>query len=43
MGTEWRGGDIAKYPGGGYKINLLAQALAPYKDDDQLVIMFTDR
>lgn len=29
--------------GGGYKINLLREALKPYRYDDQKIIMFTDR
>lgn len=30
-----------KHPGGGYKVNLLREAVAPYKDTDRL-ILFTD-
>lgn len=40
MGEEWKGGDMA-YPGGGYKVNLLREALEPYKDSNRL-ILFTD-
>lgn len=29
--------------GGGYKINLLREALEPYKNDDEKIILFTDR
>lgn len=43
MGEEWRGGDVARYAGGGHKINMLIRDLAEYKDDKDLVIMFTDR
>jgi hypothetical protein len=43
MGEEWRGGDVARFAGGGHKINMLVRDLAPYKDDKELVIMFTDR
>ena len=43
MDQEWKGGDIENGPGGGFKINLLREALAQYKDDEDLVIMFTDR
>lgn len=31
------------FQGGGYKINLLKDALAPYKDDENRLVMFTDR
>ncbi|XP_055326486.1 procollagen-lysine,2-oxoglutarate 5-dioxygenase-like isoform X2 [Sitodiplosis mosellana] len=31
-----------KWLGGGYKINLLREALEPYKNDDQKIILFTD-
>lgn len=27
----------------GYKINLLRNALEPYKDDDKKIVLFTDR
>lgn len=40
LGKPWKGGDMS-YPGGGYKVNLLREALEPYKDSDRL-IMFTD-
>lgn len=42
MNEEWLGGSMDSY-GGGYKINLLRQALEPYKDDGQKIILFTDR
>lgn len=42
LGEKWKGGDM-KRAGGGYKINLLREALKPYRDDDQRIIMFTDR
>lgn len=28
--------------GGGYKVNLLKEALRPYKDDTETIVMFTD-
>lgn len=34
---------MRRYAGGGHKINMLVRDLAPYKDDKDLVIMFTDR
>ena len=43
MGEEWKGGDILRFPGGGHKVNILKEALEKYKDDDDLLIMFTDR
>lgn len=42
MNKEWLGGKMDSY-GGGYKINLLREALEPYKDDDKMIILFTDR
>ncbi|KAK7471384.1 hypothetical protein BaRGS_00035990, partial [Batillaria attramentaria] len=42
MGEEWRGGDVKNYAGGGHKVNLLKKELAKYKDDKNLLIMFTD-
>ncbi|KAG5672352.1 hypothetical protein PVAND_002485 [Polypedilum vanderplanki] len=41
FGVPWRGGDM-NYRGGGYKVNLLKEALEPYKDDENQIIMFTD-
>lgn len=43
MGVEWRGGDMARNPGGGHKINMLKPVIAEYKDKKDLLIMFTDR
>lgn len=40
LGQPWKGGDMA-FPGGGYKVNLLREALEPLKDSDRLVL-FTD-
>ncbi|KAJ8021793.1 Procollagen-lysine,2-oxoglutarate 5-dioxygenase 1 [Holothuria leucospilota] len=42
MGVEWNGGDIQRWPGGGQKINLLKQALEEHKDNDNLIILFSD-
>ena len=42
MGQKWTGGDIANYPGGGQKINLLKPVLAKWKDDTRKLVMFTD-
>ena len=43
MGQEWTGGDIARYAGGGMKVNLLKAALEKHKDKSNLIIMFVDR
>lgn len=42
MNEEWLGGSMDTY-GGGYKVNLLRNALEPHKDDDKLIVLFTDR
>ena len=39
----WKGGNIRKYPGGGYKVNLFKKALEEYKDNTEKIILFTDR
>lgn len=42
-GQEWRGGeDIRHRAGGGWKVNLLKEALQPHKDDKDQLILFTD-
>ena len=43
MDQDWRGGDIARYPGGGQKINILKNETVKYKDDKNLLVMFVDR
>ena len=43
MGNEWTGGDIANYPGGGQKINLLKPVVKKWKGDKNTLLMFTDR
>jgi procollagen-lysine,2-oxoglutarate 5-dioxygenase len=43
FGQEWKGGaDIKNLPGGGWKINLLKEALQPHKNDKDKIILFTD-
>ena len=42
MGQEWKGGDMANGVGGAHKINLMKESLAPYKNRDDLIILFTD-
>ncbi|XP_055697563.1 procollagen-lysine,2-oxoglutarate 5-dioxygenase isoform X2 [Phlebotomus papatasi] len=41
MGKEWKGGDMNSF-GGGYKVNLLREALEPYKKDKDKIVIFTD-
>ena len=41
MNQAWKGGDMTK-PGGGYKINLLKEAMEPYLDSPDTIVMFTD-
>lgn len=43
MGIEWRGGDVARYPGGGFKVNLIRPVLEKWRHREDLVIMFVDR
>ena len=43
MNQEWKGGDVMNFPGGGYKLNLLKVALQKYKDEEDTIIMFSDR
>lgn len=42
VNEKWLGGNMDSY-GGGYKINLLRDALESYKDDNEKIILFTDR
>jgi hypothetical protein len=42
LDQPWKGGDM-NFQGGGYKINLLKDALEPYKNDENRLVMFTDR
>lgn len=42
LGEKWLGGDMNSQ-GGGYKINLLKEAVKPFKDDKEKIILFTDR
>lgn len=43
IGLDWRGGDVANYAGGGHKVNILKKELEKYKDQEDLILMFTDR
>ena len=43
MGQKWQGGDIQRYPGGGFKINLLKPVVEQWKDREDLLVMFVDR
>lgn len=42
MGEEWVGGDLKNSAGGGQKVNMLRRDLKKYKDEEDLVIMFSD-
>lgn len=42
LGEEWKGGDMTS-AGGGFKINLLREAIKPLKDAQDTIILFTDR
>ncbi|XP_017472673.1 PREDICTED: procollagen-lysine,2-oxoglutarate 5-dioxygenase 1 [Rhagoletis zephyria] len=41
MDEEWKGGDMNGL-GGGYKIRLLREAVKPFKDEKDAIILFTD-
>ncbi|XP_017754981.1 PREDICTED: procollagen-lysine,2-oxoglutarate 5-dioxygenase 1 isoform X1 [Eufriesea mexicana] len=41
LGEPWLGGNM-KSVGGGYKVNLLKEALANYQNDNQTIVIFTD-
>lgn len=43
MHEEWKGGNMALYPGGGHKLNLLRKEIELLKNETDLVVMFTDR
>lgn len=42
LGQTWKGGNM-NYAGGAQKINLLKEALEPYKNLTETIILFTDR
>ena len=41
MGQEWQGGDM-NFPGGGWKVNLLKEAMRELKGKENTMVMFTD-
>eukprot|EP00116_Pleurobrachia_bachei_P011811 sb/3472073/ len=41
LNQDWLGGNMDA-PGGGYKVNLLKEAMKEYKDDMDTIVMFTD-
>ena len=43
LGEEWKGGDVKLHTGGGQKVNILKRELEKYKNDEDKVILFTDR
>lgn len=42
LGEEWKGGNVKHSTGGAFKIRLLKEAIKPYKDDNDKIILFTD-
>ena len=42
MGQEWLGGTMESV-GGGHKINILKEGLKPYRNTEDLILMFVDR
>lgn len=42
-GENWLGGDVAHFPGGGQKVNLLKEALEPFAEDNENLVLFLDR
>ncbi|XP_059346581.1 multifunctional procollagen lysine hydroxylase and glycosyltransferase LH3-like [Ammospiza nelsoni] len=42
LGRRWRGGDIARSPGGGQKVRWLRAALEPLRGRGGLVVLFVD-
>ena len=42
MGLKWEGGDVARFAGGGHKVNILKDKLKEWKDETDTVVMFTD-
>ncbi|KAI6647973.1 Procollagen-lysine,2-oxoglutarate 5-dioxygenase 3 [Oopsacas minuta] len=42
LGIEWQGGDVARFAGGGHKVNILKEKLEEWRDEPNTVIMFTD-
>lgn len=42
LNQPWKGGDVARKPGGGQKIILLREFLETIRDQNDLVILFTD-
>jgi hypothetical protein len=43
LGTTWTGGNVKLHTGGGQKVNILKKELQKYKDDEDKIILFTDR
>ncbi|XP_056646968.1 procollagen-lysine,2-oxoglutarate 5-dioxygenase [Diorhabda sublineata] len=41
LGHEWKGGNVRTHPGGGFKFNLLKNALEEHKNSNK-VVLFTD-
>ena len=43
MGQEWSGGNMKMSAGGGQKVNILVKELESYKNDQETILLFTDR
>ncbi|XP_076180900.1 procollagen lysyl hydroxylase isoform X1 [Ptiloglossa arizonensis] len=42
LGKSWQGGNVKTSSGGGYKVNLLKEALEKYQFDEENIVIFTD-
>lgn len=42
LGTGWKGGNIAKFPGGGQKVRILKEYLETMNEKDDFLILFID-
>lgn len=42
LDEKWKGGDM-EGPGGGFKVNLLRDAIKTIKEEKDTIILFTDR
>lgn len=42
MGLRWTGGEVINGPGGGFKVNILKEALEDFKHMTNLIVLFLD-
>ncbi|VDK32099.1 unnamed protein product [Taenia asiatica] len=42
FGEMWLGGDVTSYPGGGQKVRFLRDALEPFSEDTENLLLFVD-